>query len=163
MLEKVSDPSRAQADIFDGMAVDFLQTIIHLIRFYTGNNAECEGKILKETEEMNKLQEYIDENLNRIVTNEELAALIFRSKDYCIKKFTAAFGVTPYQYQIVQKLTAARKMLRDDESKSVAEIAAALGYGDSYYFSSLFKQHCGITPYRYRKESLGGRKSGAKP
>ena len=155
MLEKVTDSSRTQAEIFDGMAVDFLQIIIRLIRLHAQNSSDSEGKNPLETEEMNKLQEYINANLNRVVTNEELAALIFRSKDYCIKKFTAAFGVTPHQYQIIQKLAVARSMLRDG-NKSIADIAATLGYGDSYYFSSLFKQHCGISPYRYRKEAIEG-------
>lgn len=155
LLKKVTDPTRTQTEIFDGMVVDYLQLVIRLIRLNVQNNADSEGKNPLETEEMNKLQEHINANLNRVVSNEELAALIFRSKDYCIKKFAAAFGSTPHQYQIIQKLAVARAMLRDG-SKSIADIAASLGYGDSYYFSSLFKQHCGISPYRYRKETIEG-------
>ena len=153
MLAKVSDSSRTQAEIFDGMAVDFLRTVIHLIRFHAQNSAESDGRNPLETEEMNRLYEYINAHLDRVVSNEELADLIFRSKDYCIKKFTAAFGTTPHQYQIIQKIAVARSMLRDG-NKSVSYIASSLGYGDSYYFSSLFKQHTGVSPYRYRKDAM---------
>ena len=42
-------------------------------------------------------------------------------------------------------------------SAPVREIAAALGYGDEFYFSRFFKKHVGVSPATYRKTVGAGR------
>ena len=44
------------------------------------------------------------------------------------------------------------KQLLKFSNISVTEIAMTVGYTDSNYFTSLFKQKVGITPSKYRKE-----------
>jgi AraC-like DNA-binding protein len=109
------------------------------------------GKPMSVENEMNALIEYITMNPRRIVSNQELADVIFRSKDYVIKRFFANFGVTPYDYQIQQKMFSARNMLAN-MNLSVKEIANALGYDDQHYFSYMFKKRCGMSPTQYRKK-----------
>lgn len=98
-----------------------------------------------------KMKTYIDGNLHRKVDNDELAKLLYRSKDYCIKCFFAAYGVTPYEYQTNAKMAAAKTMLKNT-SLPIARIAAMLGYGDPQYFSGFFRKKCGIAPRDYRKD-----------
>ncbi len=98
-----------------------------------------------------RLKEYLDANLNRIVTGKELSAVIFRSPDYCLKLFGREFGTTPYAYQLDRKLQVAKTLL-SDTGLSVGEIAESLGYSDMHYFSNLFKEKCGVRPLEYRKK-----------
>ncbi|MEE0945281.1 MAG: AraC family transcriptional regulator [Acutalibacteraceae bacterium] len=99
------------------------------------------------------LKDYLDKNTNRIVSNKELADVIFRSTDYCVKLFLRELGTTPYNYQLESKIRIAKMLLRDT-SLSVAEIAMRIGYSDNCYFSSLFKTKTSVTPREYRKRVL---------
>jgi len=46
------------------------------------------------------------------------------------------------------------KKLLSDPSLSIATISAQLGFCDRYYFSTRFKEVCGITPAAYRRITL---------
>ncbi|HSQ36003.1 MAG TPA: helix-turn-helix domain-containing protein [Candidatus Binatia bacterium] len=50
-----------------------------------------------------------------------------------------------------QKLLRAERQLLGDQSLSVKDLAASLGYADYQYFISRFKEHWGESPGRYRK------------
>ncbi|MBO5199940.1 MAG: helix-turn-helix transcriptional regulator [Clostridia bacterium] len=148
MLDVVSDYTIPQSDRFDKASIMFLETIIKLSKYQKLSDSHrlSGGK----QEEMNKLIEYIAMNPRRIVSNEELADVIFRSKDYCIKKFAHHFGVTPYEYQIQQKIFTAQNLLKNTQM-SIKEIASTIGYEDQHYFSYMFKKRCGQSPLQYRK------------
>lgn len=107
---------------------------------------------LKHSDEAVKLKSYIDRNTGRIVKNDELAHCIFRSCDYCIKLFTAEYGITPYEYQLKRK-TEYACMLLDNTNMSVKNIGDAVGYTDPQYFSGLFKKRVGMPPSAYRKRA----------
>ncbi len=150
MLEHVSDSTVAQSRIFDWAAVDFLEMLIKLSdidKLRSQNN----GELMSAQDEMNRLIEYITMNQRRLVSNQELADHIFRSKNYVIKRFCTEFGVTPYEYQIQQKIFSARNLL-ENTKLSVKEITDLIGYGDQHYFSAMFKKRCGISPAQYRKK-----------
>lgn len=100
-----------------------------------------------------RIKAFIDANTGRIVSNEELAELIYRSRDYCIKHFYAEYGITPYDYQLANKIYAAKNLLKNT-AMSIADIAEAIGYSDPQYFSGLFKSKVGISPREYRKSRL---------
>lgn len=100
--------------------------------------------------EIYNLKNYIDNNAGRIVSNTELAKMIFRSNDYVVKKFKDKFGVTPYDYQIQLKISVAKRLLIDTVLP-ISIISEKLGYSDQHYFSNLFRQKCGISPLNYRK------------
>ncbi len=104
----------------------------------------------KNIDEMDTLKNYLDINTNRIIKNAELAKLIYRSPDYTIKHFYKKFGITPYEYQISEKIIVARQLLKNT-AMPIYEISNAVGYEDAQYFSSLFKKRCGMTPGAYRK------------
>lgn len=96
-----------------------------------------------------KLKEYLDRNTERIVSNSELAAYIFRSTDYCVKLFKSEFMTTPYNYQIDTKIRIAKRLL-NYSSIAIGEIAEKVGYNDVCSFSSLFKSKTGMSPREYR-------------
>ena len=102
------------------------------------------------TDEMITLKNYIDANPDKIIGNGELAAMIYRSKDYTVKKFRESYGRTPYDYQLDCKLSVAKRLL-SDTALSIRDISERLGYSDQHYFSNLFKEKCGVTPSAYRK------------
>lgn len=150
MLEDLQDSTVGQTERFDRAVLKFLEIVIKLTNMQRAAGTRKDN-LMSVEKEMNTLIEYITMNPRRIVSNQELADVIFRSKDYVIKRFFANFGVTPYDYQIQQKMFSARNMLAN-MNLSVKEIANALGYDDQHYFSYMFKKRCGMSPTQYRKK-----------
>ena len=98
------------------------------------------------------LHEDMVENLDRIVTNQELADQIYRSVDYCVKLFSKEYGTTPYNFQLNEKMRIAKGLL-SDTTLPIAEIGLRLGYRDTCYFSGLFKSKTGMSPRAFRKRA----------
>jgi AraC-like DNA-binding protein len=148
MLERLSDDQVGQMERFENAAVDFLRLIIKLSNL---NRMSENGKkdLMSMETEMNTLIECIMRNPKRIVSNQELADAIFRSRDYVIKHFFANFGITPYEYQVQQKVFKAKNLLKNTKLP-VKEIAELVGYPDQHYFSYMFKKRCGMSPTQYR-------------
>ena len=63
------------------------------------------------------------------------------------------FGCSISEYVTQCRISAAQKLLERTE-RTVAEIAAQVGYDDENYFIRLFKKHTGITPGAYRRQHL---------
>ncbi len=113
-------------------------------------NLAIEEKYLPEHSEAVMLKKYLDTNTHRIVKNSELSSVIYRSEDYIIKLFAKQYGITPYEYQINEKMAIARRLLKNT-FLSIAEIGSSIGYSDAHYFSGLFKNRHGMSPKEYRK------------
>ncbi len=96
------------------------------------------------------LKSYLDQNVRSIVSAKDLSDLIFRSPDYCQKLFNREIGMTPYSYQLNNKMKIA-KYLISDTNMTISEIAEYIGYSDTHYFSNIFKKKCGFRPMSYRK------------
>jgi len=109
------------------------------------------NKDAKNSSEAVLLKNYLEENSNRIVPNTELANQIYRSPDYCLKLFKREFGITPYEYQINNKMFIASSLLQHTKM-SVSEISEYVGYQNPHYFTSMFKLRVGVTPTQYRKK-----------
>lgn len=93
---------------------------------------------------------YIAENYNKRICNEDLAAITGVSTVYFRKIFKEAMGVSPINYIQSVKMKKAADMLKSDYS-CISDIAASLGYNDIYEFSKSFKKHSGIAPSQYAK------------
>lgn len=144
ILDISRDKTLTQDEIFDTCAPIVHKLIISLANRET--REEIDGDMLK-------VREHLSWNYHRIVPNREIAALVFLSEDRCIKRFKAVFGVTPYEYQIRQKIDGAKQFLRDT-NMTVGEISEYFGYSDQHYFSNLFKARVGQSPRGYRKSKL---------
>jgi len=69
--------------------------------------------------------------------------------------FSAAMGITVEKYVILQKVERAKELLSYDEL-SLGTLAHKLGYSSIAHFSNQFKRITGISPAKYRKNSLDG-------
>ena len=71
------------------------------------------------------------------------------SPGYLSLLFTEQVGANFIDYLTERRIKKAKEMLKDTEMK-IYEIAGAVGYNDSYYFSNCFKKVVGVTPSDYR-------------
>lgn len=92
--------------------------------------------------------EYIANNFNKPIKNQELAKTTGLSNVYFRKIFTDVMGISPNVYIHKTRINKAKEMLKSDYS-SITEIAISLGYPNIYDFSRDFKKHVGIPPSKY--------------
>lgn len=96
------------------------------------------------------IKEYIEQNAAQPIGVDELAALISRSVSQTIRIFKKAYGVTPYEYLLNQKLERAKLLLKSTNMR-VKDISEALSFSDEHYFSGLFRKKTGMPPGEYRR------------
>ena len=80
---------------------------------------------------------------------ETLAADIFVSKYYLIRKFKSSIGMTPHQFCIQNRIRKSQGML--DEDKTISRIAAEMGFYDQSHFDRAFQKIVGISPSEYAR------------
>lgn len=96
------------------------------------------------------VMQYILQNFHEDLTIEFLASQVYLSTNYLSSRFKAETGKTINQYITGLRLEQAKVLLKES-AKSVAEIAAAVGYSDERYFSKLFAREVGMTPTQFRR------------
>jgi AraC-like DNA-binding protein len=92
---------------------------------------------------------YIDENLHRTITIEEMCRELYISKNLLYKKFRDFFDCTVNEYITLKRLERAKLML-DTTADSSKRIAENCGFDNYSYFSRLFKKKNGVSPRDYR-------------
>lgn len=97
---------------------------------------------------------YIHANISHRITVDTLSKLCSVSKDYFIKRFRTAVGMTPVHYIHRRRVSiAAEYLLYTDHS--IERIAELAGFGDRFYFSRIFLREIGSTPAAYRRGEKG--------
>ncbi len=100
-----------------------------------------------------KLEAYVEKNIGREITLEELAAKAGYNKTYFVKKFKMIWATSPMQFVNDKRLEKAKLMLASTDM-SITEISESTGYMCIHAFSRNFKRNVGITPTEYRKKYL---------
>ncbi len=99
-----------------------------------------------------KVLDYIDENLNRNMTLDELAAVSCYSKFHFSRIFQSMMGETVFQYIHRLRLERAAKWIRIEEETPITNVAYELGFSNCANFSRSFKEHFGRSPSSWRLE-----------
>lgn len=125
----------------------------HLIHCYSSKGATIFPRTA-DTLSSNQFRlviEYIEENLDRVLTVGELAQLLGLSKTRFLIKFRTSTKIAPYQYVIMRRVKMA-KMLLEESSLSISAIAAQCGFADHAHFASTFKRLVGMPASEYRNK-----------
>ena len=96
--------------------------------------------------------EYIHRSFQNPIDIDSLAQMENMSCTAFRTAFRQHTGVSPNEYVIAQRISAACQLLSQTD-KSVSAIAADVGYPDQYYFSRIFRKKMGIPPLKYRSQS----------
>ncbi len=85
-------------------------------------------------------------------TSEELAAEALLSRSAFAKRFTTLVGVPPISYLTAWRMQVAAQALRESR-RSIAQIAARVGYESEATFARAFKRELGTSPGEYRRRA----------
>lgn len=103
---------------------------------------------------MTEVADYISDRHTETLSMDELADRFHLSKSYLHKLFKQHTGLTPNQYQLLQRINHAKALLGETD-EPITDIALRLGFGEMAYFSRCFKEATGVTPSFYRSSMRG--------
>jgi AraC family transcriptional regulator len=125
---------------------------LHLLREYRAGSgsgsADRPGPVLSPAA-ARLVQEYVHAHLAERITLDALSALAGLSTHDLLIAYRRAFGTTPAQYVIAQRLRRARWLLANT-AEDITAIALATGFGSHSHLAATFKKHTGLTPREFR-------------
>jgi len=93
---------------------------------------------------------YVEQRLDRAVSVPEVAHYVMLSPNYLSSAFREETGLSLGHYIKSRRVDAAKELLATT-TRSVKDIAYALGFNDPYTFSRTFKTVAGLSPSEFRK------------
>lgn len=103
------------------------------------------------TERLSRIERYIDCNVYRKISLEEISAYAGMNRTYFSLFFKKHFHTGLTDYINMKKVSIAAGMLAHSD-RSVADIAAEGGFSNVTYFNRIFRKIKGMSPSRYRSE-----------
>jgi ligand-binding sensor protein/AraC-like DNA-binding protein len=100
--------------------------------------------------EIRKALKYIDKNLNRNITLEEVSSHVYLSTHYFSRLFKKEINMTFVEYVSHKKMEMAKDMLANT-ALPIGTIASNLGFSQASYFCKVFQKKWNISPRDYRK------------
>ena len=98
--------------------------------------------------------EYIEQNYQKPLTVDELAAHSNMSASRFFPRFKKEVGATPVEYINRYRVNRAILLLISDSELSVEDIAERTGFESSAYFRRVFKKMTGLSPREYRASAV---------
>ena len=93
---------------------------------------------------------YIQENIDKHITMEQLARIVGLSPAYFSSIFKQETGYSPREYITNARMNKA-KLLLVQTHKSITEIAFEVGYANNASFTNIFTDKIGCSPKTFRK------------
>ena len=136
-----------------------IQSLIYELLSYVfktlSPTANQPSKKIKRTEKdiiLQEVQKYLIEHFTEQITLADLEKNFFVSKSLLCHYFKDKFGISPIEYLIRFRIEHAKTLLFKTDL-SISDIAAGAGFGNSNYFSYLFKKYVEKSPLEYRTYS----------
>jgi len=95
--------------------------------------------------------DYIEEHLARSITLQQLAALAEVSPRHFERAFRQALGVPPHSYVVQRRVDSARRLLTEQPTLAIHEVAARSGFSSSSHLAAAFRRQTGHTPTSFRR------------
>lgn len=161
---RIADRNAIFEDIFmtlsDGYTIENLRYTTSLLHFYLGSlqympiyrkyHKKMESGYQKEENiVINAALKYMEENLEKTLTLQDLVNYTGYSASHFSMIFKSSTGHSPLSYFNELKIKKACELLETTDLK-INQICCMVGIIDSYYFSRLFTKIVGISPKKYR-------------
>lgn len=103
--------------------------------------------------EIERAINYFNRNYNQPIVIDDYAKERAMCTNWFIQKFKQITKLTPMQYILSLRITNAKNLI-DSTDHNMTQIAEAVGYDNSMYFSRVFKKHTGMTPTEYKRRNI---------
>ena len=131
---------------YDDLLKMNLQHIFLIIGRYLQEKTNVGTDMLDEIE---RATHFFNDNYNKHIVIGDYAKERGMTANWFIQSFRKITKFTPVQYILNLRMTNAMNLI-DNTNYNMTQIAAAVGYDNSMYFSRVFKKHTGMTPTEYK-------------
>ncbi|MEM6902569.1 MAG: AraC family transcriptional regulator, partial [Pseudomonadota bacterium] len=153
----ITDPALAQVAVQlhkrlemepDSLAID--QALEHMLAMLIDRQLATENWRVNHNPDSScrQARAYLDANYASDIGLDDLAEATNTSRYQILRRFKAAYGLTPHAYLIDCRVRAARRRLAAGEAP--ADVATDCGFYDQSHLNRAFKSRVGTTPARYR-------------
>jgi len=130
---------------------EWVDTLIHpLLDMLELAYLRAEVNTVAQNDPIERVLKYMRRNHSQRITLEDICKHFGYSRSYVSHAFRKRVGKSFRESLNEMRLEDAKSLLKYS-SLTVTEIALSVGFGDSTYFSSVFKSYVGMTPSEYRK------------
>lgn len=140
--------------VFGKLYVDTIANMlaVHLLRHHCVFTHEIEKDPVasRNTAAIQRVRDYIHDNLRQELRLEELATVANMSSFHFSRLFKKTTGMPPHQYVVAERIKRAKHLLRHS-TFSISHIAAELGYSPAH-FGLVFRRVTKMTPSLYRSK-----------
>lgn len=153
LMEEINAAFKSEATLsrIAEIRLAVLNYIIYICKNHTVEAAEeSGGKISKSHEAILKAVEFIDKNYEKKLTVDEIASVAGFSKYHFSRLFKNYTGFTVVEHINGRRCETA-KVLLENRSYSISQIAAECGFESCSYFAKAFERSFGMLPSAYRK------------
>ncbi len=121
-----------------------------MVLFYTQRVARIRNGHY-ETDLVINAANYVQKHLSESITTDQVADSLFMSRQHLSLRFSKEAGISLAAFIRNEKIEEATRLLRYTD-KSVAVIAAYLGFSSQSHLARVFKEITGMTPGEYREK-----------
>lgn len=133
--------------LFECVAL-LMQMILRVSRLYDGySSTGAQEDLLRLGRVLSLMQKSC---CGKPLRMKELARKAGMSQSGFYRSFRKTLGVSPMEYLLSLRLSAARDLL-EHSAKTIGEIAEETGFEDSNYFSRAFRKSSGMSPREFRR------------
>jgi len=93
--------------------------------------------------------DYINNNINKEITIDELSLLFYFNKTYIMKKFKKELNITIHEY--INTIRIYNSLIYFKDNNYILSIAFKNGFNSLEYFSEIFKKNIGVSTNVYKK------------
>ena len=129
---------------------DLYRLLVLLLRNEDNFDYEISPSNSENLKNIEKAIQFINANLSKKFTLEELAEISCFSRTYFSALFKALNGVSPWEYINIKRIEKAKRML-SESNETIIYIANECGFGNLSNFNRIFKKITGKKPTEYRK------------
>lgn len=93
--------------------------------------------------------EYLNNNINKEITIDELSVLFYFNKTYIMKRFKKELNISIHEYINTIRIYNSLPYFKEDNY--ILNIAFKNGFNSLEYYSEIFKKNMGVSPNIYKK------------
>ena len=141
----------------DGLYTDTLAQMIavHIARQHSSRSRAMwlPGTEAIAGSKVGRLIDFIEENLDRDLSLEVLAAEVSLNSLYLPRAFKKVLGQTPHQYVLRRRIERARGLLSNTDMP-IVDVALTTGFSSQSHLSNWFLRITGVSPASFRRQRL---------
>lgn len=137
----------SMVDYLKNEEIDLYQNARIAFEFLLMIKAEVAKQMQSANPQAEKLRQYLDQHYQTDLSLDHLEIIFEESKYRLIKTFEAAYQDTPMAYLRKVRILKSLELLWGKQT--IYQIAEAVGFSSSNYFSKVFKKEMGLSPTEY--------------